>query len=110
MRRISRIKVPSPTPRLIKEPPMQTPVKNTSRDKKAATEAAAQALNGLVGLADELAEVMDREIVLVETRKSAEHSQLLKRKQRLAGDYRAGMKCLAQQPDLLRQLPEELRI
>src|SRR5262249_18767146 len=39
----------------------------------------------------------------------AEHADLLKRKQRLAVDYRASIKSLAMQGDLLKQLPEDLR-
>ena len=71
--------------------------------------APANLLASLIAMAEELAQIMRQEVGLVEGRKSKEHADLLKRKQRLTIDYRAAMKALALQPDILKQAPEEAR-
>jgi hypothetical protein len=47
---------------------------------------------------------------MIPLRKFTEHAALLKRKQRLTIDYRANMKAIAAQPDLLKDLPEAMRL
>jgi flagellar biosynthesis/type III secretory pathway chaperone len=70
---------------------------------------ATQALKGMMGMAEELVQLMEKEVELIEQRKIAEHAQLLKRKQRLAVDYRASVKALSTQPEILKQIPADLR-
>ncbi len=62
-----------------------------------------------VALMEELARVLMAEADLVTKRKMPEHAELLKRKQRLAVDYRANMKSIAAQPDVLKKLPDEAK-
>jgi len=63
----------------------------------------------LLNLMNELVQVMVQENDLIMTRNSHEHAQLLQRKQRLTIDYRASMKMLEAQPDILKTLPEDIR-
>jgi hypothetical protein len=63
----------------------------------------------LIALLGELVELLNSEPDLVLGRKLDAHRQLLKRKQKLALDYRTGMKSLMAQPDLLKNLPEDTR-
>jgi hypothetical protein len=63
----------------------------------------------IIGLIDEIIAVMDEEIPLVENRKREEHAELLKRKQRLTLDYRASLKAVVLDPEMLKQIPEEIR-
>ncbi len=70
---------------------------------------ATQALKGMMAMAEELVGLMEKEVGLIEQRKIAEHAQLLKRKQRLAIDYRTSVKSLSMQPDILKQIPKDLR-
>lgn len=69
----------------------------------------AHLLTRIIVLIDEIVKVMDEEIALVESRKRVEHAELLKRKQRLTLDYRASLKAIVLEPNLLRDVPEELR-
>ena len=62
-----------------------------------------------VALMEELASVLTAEIAVVTQKKMAEHPELLKHKQRLAVDYRANMRTLAAQPDVLKKLPDEAK-
>ncbi len=62
-----------------------------------------------MGLMEELIALMGREISLVTQRKLAEHAVLLKRKQKLAMDYRANIKSLAAAPQLLQSLAGEAK-
>ncbi len=62
-----------------------------------------------VALMDELASVLDAEFEIVTKRKMREHADLLKRKQRLAIDYRANMRTIGAQPDLLKNMPAEAK-
>lgn len=70
---------------------------------------ATTAVTALLGLMEELSRIMNEEADLVNNRRQKEHAGLLKRKQRLTIDYRAGMKSVAAQPELLKELPEEIR-
>ena len=70
---------------------------------------AAQLLARIIALIDALVAVMDEEIPLVEQRQRAQHAELLKRKQRLTLDYRASLKTVVMDPNLLLQIPEDLR-
>jgi hypothetical protein len=63
----------------------------------------------MLSLMQELIEVMSAEPELVMTRKFEDHKVLLKRKQRLTMDYRANIKVLSTQPDMLKQLPDDTR-
>lgn len=62
-----------------------------------------------VALMEEMARVLISEIDVVTHRRMSEHPALLKYKQRLAVDYRANMKSLAAQPDVLKKLSEEAK-
>ena len=66
-------------------------------------------LTRIVALVDEIIELMNEEIPLVEGRKRVEHAELLKRKQRMTLDYRASLKNLVLQPEMLKLVPEDLR-
>lgn len=66
-------------------------------------------LTRIIALIDKLVGVMNDEIPLVEGRKRTEHAELLKTKQRLTLDYRASLKTIVMQPDILKLAPEELR-
>ena len=69
-----------------------------------------QMVSRIITLIDELIEVMNLEVDLIQQRKMPEHAELLKRKQRLTLDYRASLKDIALQPDLLKKVPEDLRL
>ena len=64
----------------------------------------------MLGLMNELAQIMAQEAEFVNKRDQTAHAALLKRKQRLTMDYRAGMKSVAAEPAVLKQLPEDLRL
>jgi len=66
-------------------------------------------VSATVALMEELVHVLKREIDVVSKRKLKEHPVLLKQKQKLAMDYRANMKSLASQPDMLKALPLEAK-
>jgi flagellar biosynthesis/type III secretory pathway chaperone len=68
-----------------------------------------QSFRGFVTLMNDLAKVMDEENTFVETRKFPEQKEIVRKKQRMSMDYRASMKSIAAQPDLLKRLPVELR-
>lgn len=89
-------------------PPLNRPPAVTMETSPA--ENAAELLNRVISLIDEIVTVMDDEIPLVEGRKRAEHADLLKRKQRLTLDYRACLKTIVLQPDVIRLVPMELRL
>jgi hypothetical protein len=76
-------------------------------DKKVARalEGAPRLITATVALMEALVRVLTLEIEVVTRRKLKEHPDLLKHKQRLAMDYRANMKAIASQPDILRKLP-----
>ena len=63
----------------------------------------------IITLMNELVEIMLAEPQLFMSRKLDEHKQLLKRKQKLAMEYRIGIKSLSAQPEMLKQLPEDVR-
>ncbi len=62
----------------------------------------------LLNLMNDLIEVMTLEPELVIGRKFDAHKELLQRKQKLTLDYRSIIKSIAAQPDLMKQLPEDL--
>jgi len=66
-------------------------------------------VNGLIAMINELAQIMENEIVLIEGRRMKEHAELLKTKQRLTLDYRSTLKTVALQPQLLKEVPEDIR-
>lgn len=70
---------------------------------------AEETLTRIVTMIEEIIAVMDEEVPLVEGRKRAEHAELLKRKQRLTMDYRASLKTIAFNPDIVKAAPAELR-
>lgn len=59
----------------------------------------------LLRLMGDLVSVMEREIIVVEERLSAQLPELVTRKQRLLVDYQAEFKAAIAQPDWLAQLP-----
>jgi hypothetical protein len=77
--------------------------------KSGITRATPVLIVSVLGLMNELIDVMAAEPELVMGRKFETHKVLLKRKQRLTMDYRASLKSLAAQPDMLKQLPEDTR-
>jgi hypothetical protein len=62
-----------------------------------------------VALMEKLASILIKEIDVVTHRKTIEHVDLLKEKQRIAMDYRANMKSLAAQPEILKKLSEDAK-
>lgn len=62
-----------------------------------------------VHLINELVQIMSLEVDLISARKNDEHRELLQRKQRLTMDYRANIKTIAAQPDMLKHLPDNIR-
>ncbi len=62
-----------------------------------------------VALMDELARLLLAEVDMVTKRKKEEHAALLKQKQRLAVDYRANMKAIAENPSLLKTLRDDAK-
>ncbi len=66
-------------------------------------------LTHIIGIIDDLTDVMLKEEVLIQARKSKEHAELLKHKQRLTIDYRTSIKTIALQPDIMKSVPQELR-
>ena len=62
-----------------------------------------------VALMEELARILTQEIDIVSNRRLTEHPELLKYKQKLAMDYRANMKSIAADPQLLKTLSEEAK-
>lgn len=71
--------------------------------------AATQLLTRVIALMEEMIVILNEEIPLVEGHKRVEHAELLKRKQRLTLDYRAGLKNIVLNPNQLRFAPEDLR-
>jgi hypothetical protein len=80
-------------------------------DKKIARslEGAPKLVVATVALMDDLTRVLIAEIDVVTGKKVREHAALLKRKQRLAIDYRSNMKSIAAQPDILKKLSDEAK-
>lgn len=66
-------------------------------------------LKGTIALMEELVQIMALEMDLINARKYDEHKELLKKKQRLTMDYRANIKAIAVNPDMLKDVPENLR-
>lgn len=62
-----------------------------------------------VTLMEELAALLLAEVDIVTKRKLDEHPALLKRKQRLAVDYRANMKSFSDHPEILKDLDEDAK-
>jgi len=62
----------------------------------------------LLALMNELIELMTAEPDLVMGRQFEAHKELLKLKQKLTLEYRASVRSIAAQPDLLKQLPEDI--
>jgi hypothetical protein len=92
-------------PQVIKEEKMQSPHK-LSKEKSSGI----ILVEGMITLMNDLIHIMSLEIELVNKRKLSEHNELLKRKQRLTIDYRSNFKSVVAQPDIVKQLPEQLRV
>jgi flagellar biosynthesis/type III secretory pathway chaperone len=90
-------------------PPLNTKPSLPSSKEPAASPSLEHLMTRTIVLIDEIVTVLEEEIPLIETRKHKEHAELLKRKQRLTLDYRANLKSLIAEPELLKQLPESLR-
>lgn len=80
-----------------------------ARDSKPEPSSVELLLTRIVVLIDDIIALMDEEIPLVEGRKREQHAELLKRKQRLTLDYRASLKAIILEPELLKQVPEDIR-
>jgi hypothetical protein len=63
----------------------------------------------VIAVLKELIDIMEAEPAMVLERKLTLHGDLLKRKQKLALEYRSSMKALLAQPEMLKQLSEEVR-
>lgn len=63
----------------------------------------------IISLMNELIEVLSTEPDLVLGRQFETHQKLLKRKQKLAMEYRTSIKSIATQPDMMKKLPDETR-
>lgn len=68
-----------------------------------------KSVRAIVGLMDELSQIMQGEAELLDQHNYVEHKELLKRKQRLTLEYRTTMKTFISQPDLLKAMPSEVR-
>jgi hypothetical protein len=66
-------------------------------------------LASTIRLMNELAQIMLDEDGLLRARKIDEHRELLKRKQKAALEYRANMKSISTDPDMLKRAPADLR-
>lgn len=66
-------------------------------------------ITGTLAIVDSLVQLLVDEVELVKARKTVEHAELLKQKQRLTLDYRANMKSIAAQPELFKQASDETR-
>jgi hypothetical protein len=86
-----------------------TPSTNTLKHAVPQEDPAILLANGMLEIIKSLTAVMSEEMELIETRRHAEHAILLRNKQQLTVKYRAGMKTLASQPDIFKNLPETLR-
>jgi hypothetical protein len=63
----------------------------------------------VMSMMNEMIEILATEPELVISRKFEAHQRLVKRKQKLAMEYRTSIRAMAAQPDMLRQLPDEAR-
>jgi len=72
-------------------------------------ETAPKLVAATVALMEELARVLMQEIEVVTKRRISEHAELLRYKQKLAMNYRANMKALSEQGDMLAKLPAEAK-
>ncbi|MDE1901626.1 MAG: hypothetical protein KGI37_08290 [Alphaproteobacteria bacterium] len=72
-------------------------------------EGAPKIITATVALMEELTRVLIQEIDIVIKRRVDEHPAILKYKQKLANDYRANLKALADQPQLFATLSEDAR-
>jgi phosphoglycolate phosphatase-like HAD superfamily hydrolase len=63
----------------------------------------------MMGLVDDLVQVMQDEIPAMEERQHERHQELIRRKQRLTLDYEANLKNMVAEPELLRNLSPELK-
>ena len=88
---------------------MEPPMLPDRFSRKPASPATPPLVVSIISLMNELIDIMAAEPELVMGRKFEAHKLLLKRKQRLAMDYRASIKSIAAQPDMLKQLPEDTR-
>ncbi len=90
---------------------MQTLNKNPAKTgrKGETLPVGALAAKGLLRVMEELRGVLSQEHGLVQDRKHDEHAALLKLKQRLTVDYRAGMKSVIAEPEMFKDLPEDMR-
>ena len=74
-----------------------------------ALQGAPKIIEGTIALMEELVRVFFLEIDIVSQRKINEHPELLKYKQKLALDYRANMKAIDADPNLVKTLPDEAK-
>lgn len=79
------------------------------RKKERALAGAPRIVAATVALMEDLTRVLMDEIDVVTKRKKEEHALLLKKKQRLAVDYRANMRVIAADPALLKALPDDAK-
>jgi len=68
-----------------------------------------KSIRAAITLMNELAAVLNEEAALIRERKFSQQKDVIRRKQRLAMDYRASMKAFAMQPEVLKTLPQDLR-
>jgi hypothetical protein len=66
-------------------------------------------VTSLIALMNEMVDVMAAEPDLVLGRKQVEHGELLRKKQKLALEYRSSIKAMSAKPELLKDLPEDMK-
>jgi superfamily II DNA helicase RecQ len=66
-------------------------------------------VNGLITLMEDMIDAMQQEELLILARNYKDHAALLKTKQRQTIEYRASMKSIAAQSEMLQQLPDTVR-
>jgi hypothetical protein len=71
-----------------------------------ALEGAPVLVTATVALMEKLVRILIKEADVVTKRRMKEHGELLKEKQKLAMDYRANMKSIAAQPEMLKKLSD----
>ncbi len=100
---------PAQTPKAVKIAPQATAHKGAVPAAEVPAPDPEKLLRATIALAYQLAELLDREQELILKRKTSEHAELLKTKQRLALDYHASLQVFASYPLLLKQVAEPLR-
>lgn len=88
---------------------MSQPTKPDAKAIEAEKAAAIAFAEATIRVIEELVQIMSEEPELISARKNNEHKELLQRKQRLTMDYRANIKTIAAEPEMVKLLPDDVR-